>query len=215
MVKIWRKSISFLEGLDKIRDEVLFVFIKPLWPRTITPNILTAVRIAIGLVLFVLLFYYQNNNGKLILSLFFIGAFTDLLDGSVARGLNMETKVGETFDPIADRILIIPIAFYSLFGSHKWLFLLIVFSEIVNGLMSLYAQSRNVAVKSNIYGKTKMVLQSVVFMGILVIWPKNPGVFLISALWFSMVLMLMSVVLKFIEIKTLLRKHDANLQMKC
>lgn len=215
MVKIWRKSIFFLEKLDKIRDEVLFIFIKPYWPRAITPNFLTATRIAIGLVLFVLLFYYKNNNGAIILSLFFIGAFTDLLDGSVARGLNMETKVGETFDPIADRILIIPIAFYSLFGSHKWLFLLLVFLEIINGLMSLYAQSKTVAIKSNIYGKTKMVLQSIVFMGILIIWPKNPGIFLISALWLSMVLMLMSIILKFTEIKTLLRKYDANPQMKC
>lgn len=206
MKKIWIKSIFFLEKLDKIRDEILFIFIKPLWPRLITPNILTATRIIIGLFLFLLLFYYKNNNGTLILSLFFIGAFTDLMDGSVARGLKMETRVGETFDPIADRILIIPISFYSLFGSHKWLFLLLIFSEIINGLMSLYAQSRNISIKSNIYGKAKMVMQSIVFTGILVFWPKSPGVFLIIALWASMILMLMSIILKFIEIKTLLKK---------
>lgn len=203
MREIWKKSIFFLEKLDKLRDEALFVFIKPYWPRVIAPNFLTAARIAIGLVLFVLLFYHQNTGVKIILSLFFIGAFTDLLDGSVARGLKMETKVGETFDPIADRILIIPIAAYSLWGPHRWLFLVIVLSEVINGLMSLYAQSKNITIKSNIYGKTKMVLQSIVFMGILLVWPKSPGLFLASALWFSMIPMSMSIILKFIEIKTL------------
>lgn len=205
MRRTWQKSIFFLENLDKLRDKVLFVFIKPFWPRIITPNFLTVVRIIIGISLFVLLFYYKNNDGVLILSLFLIGTLTDMLDGSVARGLKMETKVGETFDPIADRILIIPIAAYSLWGPHKWLFLAIVLSEVINGLMSLYAQSKDIDIKSNIYGKTKMVLQSIVFIGILAFWPQSPSIFLVVALWVSMVLMVLSIILKFIEIKTLLK----------
>ena len=47
----------FFERLDIIRDRVLFVLIKPYWPRAITPNHLTFIRIAIGFLLFVLLFY--------------------------------------------------------------------------------------------------------------------------------------------------------------
>ena len=47
---------SFLEKIDKLRDRVLFIFIKPYWPRQILPNHLTIIRILIGIYLFILLF---------------------------------------------------------------------------------------------------------------------------------------------------------------
>src|SRR3989344_4305492 len=104
----------FLEKMDGLRDRVLFVFIKRYWPRFITPNHLTFLRMVISVILFVLLFYYQKDEGLLIISLFIIGAFTDMLDGSIARGLNKITKWGEFWDPVADRLLLVPIAVYSL-----------------------------------------------------------------------------------------------------
>ena len=104
-----------LERMDHYRDELLFLFIKPYWPRNFTPNKITWIRVAIGLVLFVLLFFLGTEDKILILSLFTIGVITDMLDGSVARGLNKVTEFGAMLDSTADRILIIPIAVYSLF----------------------------------------------------------------------------------------------------
>src|SRR3989344_7432569 len=89
----------FLERLDKFRDEILFLFIKSYWPRHITPNHLTIFRIILSIVLFVLLFFYHITDKYVIISLFFIGALTDLLDGSIARALNKETKFGVVADP--------------------------------------------------------------------------------------------------------------------
>lgn len=191
----------FLEKIDGLRDKVLFVIIKPFWPRKVLPNHLTVARIIIGIILFILLFYYRNDSGTLIISLFLAGALTDLLDGSVARGLNEETKLGAAIDPIADRILIIPIAIYSLITSHSLLLLLLISLEIINAIGSMYGKGKGVFLKSNIFGKIKMVLQSIVFGVILIFWPKPPNIFLIYMLWFSVVLIIVSIYVKFLEIK--------------
>ena len=77
----------FLEKIDHYRDKALFAFIKPYWPSAITPNMITYVRIFIGTVLFFLLFFFSIDSKILVVSLFGVGALTDLLDGSVARAL--------------------------------------------------------------------------------------------------------------------------------
>ena len=192
---------SFFEKIDGFRDNVLFVFIKPFWPRVITPNHLSIARIFIGVYLFVLLFYYNNTNQILIVSLFCIGAFSDMLDGSIARGLNKETEIGKILDPIADRILIIPIAIYSLLAFHKWLLLLLILLEIINALVSVYAQSRGIFTGSNTFGKIKMFLQSIVFLGILIFWPSSPSGFFIYTLWISVYLIIISIFFKILEVK--------------
>ena len=102
----------FLEKIDHYRDEFLFLFIKPYWPRKITPNKITYVRVFVGVLLFVLLFFFHLENKPLIISLFCLGVITDLFDGSVARGLNKVTEFGAMLDSTADRILILPIASY-------------------------------------------------------------------------------------------------------
>lgn len=191
----------FFERLDSLRDRILFVFIKPYWPRKILPNHLTIIRIIIGIFLFVLLFYYENTNQLLIVLLFCVGAFTDMLDGSVARALNKETKVGAFLDSIADRILLVPIAIYSLFSLHRWLFLLLILLEVINALISVYAQGKNVFVQANIFGKIKMFLQSVVFLAILILWPEPPNEFFIYMLWISVYFIIISIFFKILEVK--------------
>lgn len=201
---------SFLEKADRYRDKVLFVFIKPCWPRKITPNHLTFARIVIGLSLFALLFYYKNDDAVLVMSLFFIGIITDLLDGSIARALSRETKLGAMVDPIADRILIIPIAVYSLFSDHKWLLLFLILLEIINALISVFAEGKRVFIRSNIFGKIKMFFHSVVFLAILAFWPKAPNMFFAYLLWISTIVMIISIYIKALEVKNLLYEKSAK-----
>ncbi len=190
----------FLEKVDTLRDRILFLFIKPYWPRKILPNHLTVIRIIIGIILFVLLFY-ENTSKTLIISLFCVGAITDLLDGSVARALHEETKVGAMLDSAADRILIIPIAIYSLFNLHRWLFLILILLEIINAVVSIYGHGKNMFIEANIFGKIKMVLQSVVFAAILIFWPETPNIFFIYILWLSVYFIIVSIFFKMLEVK--------------
>ena len=192
---------SFLEKLDHYRDEILFVFIKPYWPHRITPNMITMVRIIIGVLLFTLLFFFKIEDKGLIISLFFFGVLTDVLDGSVARGKNMVTELGTMLDPVADRIIIITIAIYSLLEHHKWLLLVLLLIEITNAIVSIYCTTKKVYIGSNIFGKTKMVMQSLVFVAILIFWPNSPSKFFIALLWLSVGFSFLSIFSKITEIK--------------
>jgi len=189
-----------LEKLDHYRDELLFLFIKPYWPRRITPNQITYVRILVGLLLFALLFFFGIENKILILSLFCLGAVTDMVDGSVARGLDKVTEFGTMIDPIADRVLIFPIAFYSLYKSERWLLLFLILVEIIGALISILQKSKEMPIGANIFGKTKMVLLSLVFIAILIVWPNSPSVFFIDIIWLSLLFSLLSVFTKVLEL---------------
>jgi len=193
---------NMFEAVNVKKDQlVLDAIIKPYWPESITPNHLTLVRIVIGAALFILLFNFRIESGLIVLPLFFIGILTDLLDGVIARGMDKETALGIFLDPVADRILLVPIAIYSLLGPSALLLVAFLFFEVINAGISLYADSRNVSLGTNIFGKAKMFLQSVVFMGILLFWPMAPNIFFIYLLWLSMALLLMSLYAKIVQLK--------------
>ena len=193
---------SFLEKIDSYRDKFLFLFIKPYWPRKITPNQVTWVRVFLSVLLFVILFWFKIENKALILSVFCVGVFTDLIDGPIARGTDQVTEFGAMLDSTADRLLIVPIAFYSLYGDHKWLLLTLILVEILNALASIFYKSKEIYLESNIYGKTKMVLLCVVFIEILIIWPKEPSAFFVDILWFSMVFSFLSIFTRILELNS-------------
>ena len=198
----------FLEKIDHYRDEVFFVFVKPYWPRKISPNQITWVRIVIGLALFILLFFLDVENKALVVSLFVFGVFTDLLDGSVARGLNKVTEFGAMLDHLADWILIIPIAIYGLYKLQKWLLLFLLIVEVLNFATLIFTKSKNIETKANIFGKTRMVMLCVVFGAILIVWPANTPLFFIYLAWASLLFTILSILVKILDLKN--RGHIKN-----
>jgi CDP-diacylglycerol--glycerol-3-phosphate 3-phosphatidyltransferase len=72
-------------------------------------TLLTLSRIIIAPLLFILIVYFQFFGWAFIL--FLITAFTDYLDGFLARKYNYESVIGEILDPIADKIIIIFLLF--------------------------------------------------------------------------------------------------------
>ena len=174
---------DFLEGINRWRDRMLSPFIKKYWPRQIVPNHLTVSRIILSIVCAVLLF---SGLGKkiIVIPLCGLAMLTDLFDGSIARVLNKTTKIGVVLDPIADRALIIPLAVYILHKNYLWLLIVLLCLEAINALATLYYKTSGVFVSTNIFGKTKMVLQSIAFILILFTLPVVP-IFVIIILWVS------------------------------
>ncbi len=201
MEDLFNSLKQFLENLDSYRDKVLFLFIKPYWPRKIIPNYVTYVRVAVGIILFVLLFFFGIEDKTLIISLFFVGLITDFIDGPIARGTDQVTEFGAMLDSTSDRILVIPIAFYSLFKFQKWLLLVLVLVEVLNALVSIYYKSKEVYLESNIFGKIKMGLMSVVLVAILVIWPSPPSKTFIFMLWATVPFTFLSALTRILELK--------------
>ena len=71
------------------------------------PNRLTLARI-IMIPVFVVFYYLTAINGNFYISagIFAIAAFTDFLDGYIARKYNLVTNLGKFLDPIADKVLV-------------------------------------------------------------------------------------------------------------
>jgi len=199
--KVLNRFEDSLQKISDWRDRVLWIFIKPYWPRKITPNHLTYVRIIIGVIILVLLFFFGMEDKALILCLVIVGMLTDLLDGSVARGLNKVTEFGAMLDPVADRILILPIIVYNLYKTN-WVLILIWFLvEIINALFSNFYKKKKAYLESNIFGKTKVVILCIVIIAILVVWPKPLPIIFIDLMWVVIIISFLNIFTKITELK--------------
>ncbi|MBL4848555.1 MAG: CDP-diacylglycerol--glycerol-3-phosphate 3-phosphatidyltransferase [Planctomycetes bacterium] len=97
--------------------------------------------------------------------IFVLAAFSDMLDGYVARRWNLQTDFGRIVDPFADKVTICGafVFLISLKGSPiaGWMVVVILARELlVDGLRG-FAESRGVAFPSQWAGKVKMFVQSV------------------------------------------------------
>src|SRR5918912_4537981 len=71
------------------------------------PNVLTVLRILLVPVIVVALLEETPNGDALAAIFFALAAFTDTLDGYIARSRGSITTFGKLMDPIADKLLII------------------------------------------------------------------------------------------------------------
>lgn len=114
-------------------------------------------------------------NDFLALTLFIAAAVTDLLDGYLARRWRQVTTIGTLLDPIADKLLISAalISFVQMRLLPGWMVILIISREFaVSGLRSI-AAAEGYTIKANELGKSKMMLQvvGVVLVLMSVRWP--------------------------------------------
>src|SRR3954451_7183841 len=101
------------------------------------------------------------TNEWLALAIFVVAAFTDLLDGYLARRWKQVTTIGTLLDPIADKLLISAalISLVQIRTLPGWMAILIIGREFaVSGLRSI-AAAEGYTIKASDLGKTKMVFQ--------------------------------------------------------
>ncbi|MEK7529990.1 MAG: CDP-alcohol phosphatidyltransferase family protein [Patescibacteria group bacterium] len=129
----------------------------PLIPKWITPNQVTIFRfLATPFVVWVLAIEAYAWS----IPLFVFVAFTDVIDGSLARVRHQVTEWGTFFDPIADKMLIALSAIVVV--THTvgwWLATLVIFVELVIVLGGLIHKRAGNVVSANHWGKAKMFLQ--------------------------------------------------------
>lgn len=144
------------------------------------PNILTIFRIILFIPIVILItiqtpiVYEINLNilkinnmisiswGMLIAGiLFLLSAFTDWLDGHLARKWKVISDWGKLWDPIADKILInsLLITFSILDYIHFSLVIIFITRDTVMDGLRMFALRYNVVVAANIYGKLKTIFQ--------------------------------------------------------
>lgn len=138
------------------------------------PNALTVLRfLLIPIFVYSYLFTKSIVASVIILA---ISGITDVLDGYIARKYNMITQWGSAFDPIADKLTQITVAFCIAYTGHRILwfvfgFLLVKEVVMILGGITLYKKS-DVVVSANWYGKAATLLFYIVFF-ILIIFGDN------------------------------------------
>lgn len=125
------------------------------------PNSLSISRIFLTPVLVVILLTRVEGKEIYGAAIFVIAALTDFFDGYFARKRNQVTTVGKLLDPIADKLLVTS-AFISLVElglAPAWMVVIIVGREFaVSGIRGI-AATRGYLMPANWLGKTKMVVQ--------------------------------------------------------
>ncbi|MEK7552564.1 MAG: CDP-alcohol phosphatidyltransferase family protein, partial [Patescibacteria group bacterium] len=84
-------------------DQLLAKTVIPLLPRRTTPNQITTFRFLTVPVVFFLLIFGSYFWAGIV---FLVAAFSDALDGALARTTDRITDWGKLFDPLADKLLI-------------------------------------------------------------------------------------------------------------
>ncbi len=109
-------------------------------------------------------YYYialYTGYDTLALVLFSLAAFTDFLDGYVARKYSMITSLGKLMDPLADKFLTITAFTVFMYkGSiSPGILLIITLREILISVFRAVAASKDLVIAASIYGKLKTLLQ--------------------------------------------------------
>lgn len=162
------------------------------------PNLLTFARIALT-PLFVAAFWLDMPVGRwVVFGLFLIAAITDYADGWVARRRNVESRLGQMLDPIADKLLIASALVMLVYTDdiRGWVIipaLIILAREILVSGMREFLATISVQVPVSSISKMKTVLQVVAIAMLIVApaiehvwaWVQPAGIF---TLWAAAVL---------------------------
>jgi len=135
------------------------------------PNKLTLFRVILVPAFLILVSVKEIPfNVTLATIVFIIAAYTDHLDGKIARRDNLITNFGKFMDPLADKLLVtsalIALVEFNLIGA--WIAVLIIAREFaVSGLRTI-AASENVVIAASIWGKIKTTTQIVAIISMLI-----------------------------------------------
>lgn len=132
------------------------------------PNMFTFMRVLIApaLVMLIVLtrppLHYPYNIVTGLL--FFAAALTDKADGYFARKQNLVSRLGEVLDPVADKLLMIPL-FISLWYVKLlplWVVIIICVRDLAVSMIRSYSVPRGISFPASWSGKIKMFMQTLV-----------------------------------------------------
>jgi CDP-diacylglycerol---glycerol-3-phosphate 3-phosphatidyltransferase len=135
------------------------------------PNQLTAGRFGLALVLFVLIRY---DAWGWCLGVFAVAAFTDWLDGYLARRQNLTSTLGRNLDPLVDKVLMCGAYIFLLpLGTAQgwllpWMVTVVVARELVITSLRSYLEMTGASFGADWLGKLKMGLQCAALAAIFV-----------------------------------------------
>lgn len=140
------------------------------------PNLLTILRLCLAPVSIVLLAWKENLHAAGIV--FLICCFTDFLDGYLARKWNVQSAFGKTFDPIADKLLIVGILIVLLVQQRVIGFVgvTLIFRDVIMDVLRLCLWRFHKIIPAIKTAKIKTVLQMIGIAFILLYFKDSPNI---------------------------------------
>lgn len=170
---------------DRLLQATVIRFI----PAFVTPNAVTWLRFLMTPFVLYLLFMGDFAAG---VPLFVFAAFTDALDGSMARVRKEITEWGMLYDPIADKFLISSVVLLVVVQYlHPAIGFTIIGLEAALVIGGVIRKRMGLRVMANVIGKAKMVSQ---FLGITVlliaVWTGTAALLPVSVAIFALAIVL-------------------------
>ena len=136
------------------------------------PNVLTMARLVLVPAFLWLLLIDTTTSRWWALVVFAVAAYTDHLDGKIARSRGLITNFGKLADPIADKFMTLgAFVVLSILNLLPWWFTIIVaFREIGITILREVLRRKGTVVAASSGGKLKTVLQIVLIFLVMVPW---------------------------------------------
>ncbi len=134
------------------------------------PNVLTVSRFGMAIVLMICLSVSFPGSMLISLIIFLLAAFTDALDGHLARNVYSCTDFGKLMDPLADKVLTAAafIGFVELRVMPAWMVTLILAREFMVTGLRLLAADKGIILSAGAWGKHKTIWQ-MIFIGVVIL----------------------------------------------
>ena len=164
-----KKSNLKMSRIQRFTDSFWQKTLLPILPTFITPNRISLLRLC--LIPVVLYFLWLNNFPAAIL-IFILTALSDSLDGALARTRNQFSDWGLLLDPLSDKLLITGalLVLYFSYPFKTLIIILVVLEILIIGVSIFYPLNKKRDIKpSNIWGKVKMVLQTLTII-LIILW---------------------------------------------
>jgi len=151
------------------------------------PNALTLIRILLVPVLVVALTVETPGGSTIAAVVFAIAAFTDGLDGYIARSRQSVTTFGKVMDPVADKLMIAAalISLVSLDRLAAWVAMVIIAREFAVSGLRIAAGQQGVVIPASGLGKVKTIVQVLAVLALIA--ASDPDAMWVQALVYLMV----------------------------
>jgi CDP-diacylglycerol--glycerol-3-phosphate 3-phosphatidyltransferase len=137
------------------------------------PNLLTLGRIAVIPLVLWLLDRGTPKDCVLATIVYSLAAITDLLDGYLARRMNIESLLGKFLDPLADKLLVMATLVWMVPMGRigEWAVILLLAREISITALRGIASSEGIVIGAGDGGKSKTALQMIGILFLMLGYP--------------------------------------------
>jgi CDP-diacylglycerol--glycerol-3-phosphate 3-phosphatidyltransferase len=135
------------------------------------PSLITTIRIVVAPIILYLLL--SNSPVQIVVAviLFFVAAYTDFIDGWLARRWKVQSSWGSFYDPLADKVLTLLIMYYIVHVSlmPMWMYVLLTTRDVVVTALRWKMKDKEKPLQTSMAAKIKTFYQMIIVSLVLVI----------------------------------------------